>query len=174
MLIFFIILLLLILYLLFFWVIPFSLKGAIFDPSKKRDVEKMVAIAEIKGEEISADLGSGDGRVVIAFAKKGRQAHGFEINPFLVLISRLNIRRAGLKGKAFIHWKNFWKADLSKFDIITVFQVDFAMNKLENKLKKELKPGAKVISNQWTFPNWKYSKYENSIYVYESSKFPTK
>jgi predicted RNA methylase len=174
MLIFFIILLLLILYLLFFWVIPFSLKGAIFDPSKKRDVEKMIAVAEIKGEEISADLGSGDGRIVIAFAKKGIQAHGFEINPFLVLISRRNIRRAGLKGKAFIHWKNFWKADLSKFDIITVFQVDFAMNELENKLKKELKSGAKVISNQWTFPKWKYSKYENGIYVYDSSELPTK
>ncbi|WP_103076978.1 methyltransferase domain-containing protein [Petrotoga mexicana] len=172
--IFFTILSLLILYLLFFWVIPFSLKGAIFDPSRKRDVEKMVNMAEIKGDEISVDLGSGDGRVVIAFAEKGAQAHGFEINPFLVLISRINIRRAGLKGKAFIHWKNFWKADLSKFDIITVFQVDFAMNELENKLKKELKPGSKVISNQWTFPNWKYSKYENGIYVYDSSELPTK
>ncbi|KUK15484.1 MAG: Uncharacterized protein XD53_1085, partial [Petrotoga mobilis] len=135
---------------------------------------KMLELAELKGEEISADLGSGDGRVVIAFARKGIQAHGFEINPLLVLISKINIRRAGLKGKAFIHWKNFWKADLSKFDIITVFQVDFAMNELENKLKKELKPEAKVISNQWVFPNWKYSKYENGIYVYESSEFPTK
>ncbi|PNR94979.1 hypothetical protein [Petrotoga olearia] len=172
--VFSIILALLLFYLLFFWIIPFSLKGAIFDPSRKKDVEKMLELAELKGEEISADLGSGDGRVVIAFARKGIQAHGFEINPLLVLISKINIRRAGLKGKAFIHWKNFWKADLSKFDIITVFQVDFAMNELENKLKKELKPEAKVISNQWAFPNWKYSKYENGIYVYESSEFPTK
>jgi len=172
--VFSIILALLLFYLLFFWIIPFSLKGAIFDPSRKKDVEKMLELAELKGEEISADLGSGDGRVVIAFARKGIQAHGFEINPLLVLISKINIRRAGLKGKAFIHWKNFWKADLSKFDIITVFQVDFAMNELENKLKKELKPEAKVISNQWVFPNWKYSKYENGIYVYESSEFPTK
>jgi len=169
-----IILAFLLFYLLFFWIIPFSLKGAIFDPSRKKDVEKMLELAEIKGEEISADLGSGDGRVVIAFARKGIQAHGFEINPLLVIISKINIRRAGLKGKAFIHWKNFWKADLSKFDIITVFQVDFAMNELENKLKKELKPETKVISNQWTFPNWKYSKYENGIYVYESTEFPTK
>jgi len=172
--VFFIILAVLLFYLLFFWIIPFSLKGAIFDPSRKKDVEKMLELAEIKGEEISADLGSGDGRVVIAFARKGIQAHGFEINPLLVIISKINIRRAGLKRKAFIHWKNFWKADLSKFDIITVFQVDFAMNELENKLKKELKPEAKVISNQWTFPNWKYSKYENGIYVYESTEFLTK
>jgi len=172
--IFFLILALLLFYLLFFWIIPFSLNGAIFDPSRKRDVEKMVEMAEIKGDEISADLGSGDGRVVIAFAKKGIQAHGFEINPLLVLISRINIRRAGLKGKAFIHWKNFWKTDLSKFDIITVFQVDFAMNELENKLKKEFKTGAKVVSNQWTFPNWKYSKFESGVYVYEYKDLPIK
>lgn len=167
-----ILLLLLLTYLILFWIIPFSLNGAIYDPSRKKDVEKMVEVAEIKGNEVSADLGSGDGRVVIAFAKKGIQAHGYEINPLLVLLSKINIRREGLKGKAFIHWKSFWKADLSKYDIITVFQVDFAMSKLEKKISKELKPGAKVISNQWTFPKWKHSKYEKGIYVYESENYP--
>ncbi|CEP77410.1 MAG: methyltransferase domain-containing protein [Defluviitoga tunisiensis] len=154
-------------YFLFFWIIPFSLKGAIYDPSNKEAVKKMVELAQIKPGEKSVDLGSGDGRVVIEFAKKGIQAHGYEINPLLVIISRINIRKAGLKGKAFIHWNNFWKVDLSQYDIITVFQVSFAMDRLEKKLMYELKPGARVISNYWTFPNWRPSKYEKDVYVYE-------
>lgn len=154
-------------YFLFFWIIPFSLKGAIYDPSKKEAVEKMVELAQVKPGEKSVDLGSGDGRVVIEFAKKGAQAHGYEINPLLVVLSRINIRKVGLKGKAFIHWKNFWKVDLSQYDIITVFQVSFAMNQLEKKLMYELKPGARVISNYWTFPNWKPSRYEKNVYVYD-------
>lgn len=96
----------------------------------------------------------------MSLQKKGIQAHGYEINPLLVIISRINIRKAGLKGKAFIHWNNFWKVDLSQYDIITVFQVSFAMDRLEKKLMYELKPGARVISNYWTFPNWRPSKYE--------------
>ena len=163
-----IIVLLILFYLVFFWIIPFSLNGAIFDPSRKVSVEKMVELAQVKKGEVSADLGSGDGRVVIAFAKAGAEAHGYEINPLLVIISRINVRKAGLKGKAYIHWKNFWNADLSKYDIITVFQIDFAMNKLEDKLRKEIKPGARVISNHWTFPKWNYSKFEKDIYVYDS------
>ena len=72
---------------LFFWIIPFSLKGAIYDPSNNESVKKMVELAQIKPGEKSVDLGSGDGRVVIEFAKKGIQAHGYEINPLLVMIS---------------------------------------------------------------------------------------
>lgn len=159
-------------YFLFFWIIPFMLKGAIYDPSRKEAVEKMVELAEIKPGEKSVDLGSGDGRVVIEFAKRGAEAHGYEINPFLVILSKRNIRKSGFKGRAFIHWKNFWKADLSEYDIITVFQVSFAMNKLEEKLKYELKFGARVISNYWRFPNWKPVRYEKDIYVYERKIYP--
>jgi hypothetical protein len=116
-----------------------------------------------------ADLGSGNGKIVIEFAKRGAEAHGFEINLILVWISRMRIRKLGLQKKAFIHWKNFFKQDFSDFDIITSFQIIYLMPGLENKLKKELRKGAKVISNTWKFPHWKPKKRLGDVYLYVKS-----
>ena len=114
-------------------------------------------------------LGSGNGKIVIEFAKHGAEAHGFEINPILAWISKLRIKSLGLQNKAFIHRKNFWKQDFSNFDIITSFQISYVMPGLEEKLKKELKSGSKVISNTWRFPNWKPKKKIGAVYMYEKS-----
>jgi len=119
-----------------------------------------------KGDKV-VDLGSGDGRFVIAFAKKGAEAHGYEINPLLVLISKYKIKKAKLKDKAFIHWKSFWKVDLGKYNIIIMFQFKTIMKRLEEKLNKELKPKTKIISYYWKFPRMKMKRKLGKIYVYE-------
>ena len=90
-------------YLFFFVFFPIG-RGAIYDPSSRAEADVMARIAEVRPGEKAADLGSGDGRVVCALARAGAEAHGYEINPVLVLISRRNIRREGLAGRAFIHW----------------------------------------------------------------------
>lgn len=149
-----------------FEVVPFIF-GAPFEPSRKRAVEKMLKLADIKKGDKMADLGSGEGRLVIEFAKKGAEAHGFEINPALVLLSKRKIATRKLNGKAFIHLKNFWKVDLSKFDIITLFQINYVMPKLEEKILKEMKKGSKIVSNTWKFPNLKPKKSIGDIYLYE-------
>ncbi|HTY43754.1 MAG TPA: class I SAM-dependent methyltransferase [Patescibacteria group bacterium] len=146
--------------------ISFSFFGAPFQPSSDRELREMIELASFKKRQKTADLGSGDGKVVIEFAKRGAEAHGFEINPLLVWIAKKKIKRLGLKN-AFIHKKNFWKQDFSGFDIVTSFQISYVMPGLEEKLKKELKKGAKVISNTWTFPNWKPKKQEGKVYLYE-------
>ena len=86
-------------------------RGAPFVPSGSETVKRMVKLGDIHWGEKAADLGSGDGRIVIGLAKAGAEAHGYEINPFLVLWSRRQIRRAGLSDKAFVHWTSFWKQD---------------------------------------------------------------
>jgi hypothetical protein len=149
----------------FFYIIPW-LFGAPFEPTHEKKLKKILKLANVKKGEKIAELGSGDGRIVIAFAQKGAEAHGFEINPFLVFLSRRKIKKLGLTGKAFIHWKNFWKADLSKYDKIILFQFSIIMGQLENKLKKELKPNAKVISYYWKFPKWKYANRIENIFLY--------
>jgi len=141
-------------------------RGAIYFPTSARSIEIMIKIVEIKSGQRLADLGSGDGRILIAFARQGAQAHGYEINPLLVLSSRHKIKQAGLQDRALVHWKNFWRADFSRFDIIIVFGISYIMKGLEKKLKKELKPGAKVISNLFQFPNWQPTCRENGVYLY--------
>lgn len=160
------ILTILILYILLWYLFPLA-RGAIYDPSEMKEVKTMVELSKVRHGEKAVDLGSGDGRIVIALAKKGAEAHGYEINPILVYKSRQNIKYAGLKHKAFIHWKSFWDVDLSDFDIVTTFQVGFIMKKLENKLMKELKPGSYVISHHWTFPTLPALKHKDDIYLYQ-------
>tara|TARA_Y100000031_G_scaffold123901_1_gene139406 strand:+ start:277 stop:780 length:504 start_codon:yes stop_codon:yes gene_type:complete len=149
-----------------FWISVVFL-GAPFDSTNRKTLRKMIKFSKIKKGEKVADLGSGNGKIVIEFAKRGIEAHGFEVNPFLVWFSRRKIKKLNLEKKAFIHQKNFWKQDFSQFDLISIFQVGYIMGKLEKKLKKELKKGSRVISNTWKFPNWKPEKQEGYAYLYK-------
>ena len=154
---------------LFLLFISVSIYGAPFESTSTKTLRKMIEFSKIKKGEKIADLGSGSGKIIIEFAKLPavKEAHGFEINPLLVWISRRKIKKLNLEGKAFIHRKNFWKQDLSKYDVISIFQIVYVMKKLERKLKKELKKGSRVVSNTWKFPNWKLEKHEGDVYLYE-------
>jgi ribosomal protein L11 methylase PrmA len=141
-------------------------RGAPFVPTTSDVVEKMVRAAAIKPDEKIVDLGSGDGRLVIAAARAGGEAHGFEINPLLVWWSRYKIKKAGLRDRAFVHQKNFWFQDFSQYDVVMLFGITKIMAKLETKLKSELKPGSRVVSNIFRFPKWESTK-DGSVYVYK-------
>lgn len=152
---------------LLFMLLPIFFWGAVYVPTRVETVKRIINILDIKPGEKVADLGSGDGRLVIALAKAGAEAYGYEINPFLFLLSRKNIKKAGLKGKAFIHLKSFWNEDLSQFDAISVYGISYIMDKLEKKLKKELKNNSRVACNRFNFHNWRYFKKEEEIYLYK-------
>lgn len=143
--------------------------GAPFVPIDTAVLKKMVALLRVQPGEKAADLGSGDGRVVIELAKAGAKAQGYEINLFLVLASRRNIRKAKVSGEASIYWRNFWRQDLSSFQVITLFGMPHMMKRLQEKLTKELKPGARVVSHQFMFPDWPVSQQEPQLYLYRVS-----
>ena len=144
--------------------IPF---GAPFVPSIDQKLATMLKLAHVHPGEKAVDLGSGDGKIVIALAEAGAEAHGYEINILLVWQARHRIRRAGLQRKAFIHWGSFWKADLSSFQLVIVYGISHIMRHLEKKLQKELPPNARVVSNAFNFPTWQPTKKENRVYLYE-------
>ncbi len=152
-------------YLVLFVFFPLG-RGAIYDPSSPHMTWVMTELASVKEGDRACDLGSGDGRVVISLAKQGAEAHGYEVNPILVFVSRRNIRKAGLEGKAFIHWRSFWSASLSGYDIVTVFQVNFIMEKLEVKLRRELPAGTRIVSHHWIFPNLEPVRKSADVYLY--------
>jgi len=149
-----------------FLIIP-VIKGAPYVPTKHELVAAMIKLSRIKPGEKMADLGSGNGRILIAFAKIGVEAHGYEINPLLAWRSRHNIKRANLENIAFVHTGSFWGHNLSNFDCITVYGLNHIMKPLEKKLLKELRPGARVLSNAFQFPNWQPAQEIKSIRLYE-------
>lgn len=149
---------------LFFYALIF---GAPYVPIPKYGLEKMIEFAAIKPGQKAVDLGSGDGRIMIAMAKAGAIVHGYEVNPVLVWWTKWKIKKEGLEGKAFVHLKSFWNEDLSSFDIVTLFGIRKIMPRLEKKLDKELKPGAKIISFGFTFPGWQHLKKEQAAFLYE-------
>lgn len=143
--------------------------GAPYVPTNNRGVAKILECSEIAPGMKIADLGSGDGRILIALAKAGAIAHGYEINPFLVWYSRYMIRRAGLQDKAFVHWKNIWGVNFSDYQVITLFGITHIMHRLEKKLRQELKSGARVVSVSFSFPTWPLKKKLHGVLVYEQA-----
>ena len=69
----------------------------------------------------------------------------------------------GLSGRAIIHWGNFWRKNLSRYDLITVFQVGFVMGRLEAKLRRELPAGARIVSHYWRFPGLRPERVQGNI-----------
>jgi len=170
-----IVLIILALILIVFFFLPF-LFGAPYDISRKKSLKNIIKLTNPKTGDKIAELGSGDGRVCIALAKQNPKItiHGFEINPFLVWISKRKINQAGLESQIKIYWKNFWKVNLEKYNKIIFFQFRSITKKLEKKFNKELKKGTKIISHNWKLPNYKIKKQLGEphltygvVYLYE-------
>ncbi len=147
--------------------LPTLFHGAVYLGMKQERVEDMVKAARVTAGMRVADFGSGDGRVVIAFARAGAEAHGYEIDPLFVFISRWKIRRAGLADRATIHWQSFWSSNAGDYDLITLFGFDTFMKRLQSKLLAELRPGARAICYVYQFPKWKPIETIGRLAVYE-------
>lgn len=140
--------------------------GAPFAPLSQNRIDTMFALLKLKKGQKMVDLGSGDGRILITFAKAGIEAHGYEINPVLVAYSRLRVRRMGLGNKAFVHFGDFWSSNLGQYNGVTLYGIGHIMKRLENKLSKELKPGSKVVTNYFKFPQLKPITIKNKVLLY--------
>lgn len=145
-------------------------RGAPYAPLGKQKIATMLNLLNVKSSERAVDLGSGDGRLVITLAKKGVIAYGYEINPLLVLIAKWKIRKLGLQNNAHIYWSDFWGKNLSSFDIATVYLAPHSMKAVESKLRRELKPNARVAVNYFPFPTWTPKKTIEKIYLYQQEK----
>lgn len=142
--------------------------GGPYAPAAMNRVETMVKLLKLKKGQRMVDLGSGDGRIVIAFAQKGIEAHGYEINPVLVLMSRLKIRRLGLQKLAQIHFKDYWQDNFSKYDAVTLYVSPLVVGSIGKKLRRELKKRGQVVSNSFKIPHLKIVKEENGVMLYRN------
>lgn len=139
------------------------IKGAPYAPLGQKKIDTMLKLLDPKKGKKLADLGSGDGRIIIKASEIGIRADGYEINPFLYIFSKLKT----LKNKnAGVFLKDYWNTDFSKYDYITIYGVFYIMPRLEEKLLEELKPGSKIVTNYFKFPNLKPDKKKDGLYLY--------
>ncbi|XP_034947107.1 ATP synthase subunit C lysine N-methyltransferase [Chelonus insularis] len=99
------------------------------------------------------DLGSGDGRLVLAAAKKNFMAYGVELNLWLLTYSRIVAFAQRLSSNAVFYREDLWKHNLSRYDNVILFGVQEMMEKIENKFIKELKNDCRIVVCRFPLPN---------------------
>jgi ubiquinone/menaquinone biosynthesis C-methylase UbiE len=144
-------------------------------PTPEAIVDRMLFAAHIKAGETVYDLGSGDGRVVIAAAQKyGAKAVGVEIRPDLCLQAQARIKALGLEDRVSMVEGSALRVDLSPADVVTMYFLTSSNERLKPNLE-HMKAGSRVISNEFPVKGWKplevlhvkTGSMEHSIYVYK-------
>lgn len=144
-----------------------SFWGAPWVISSKDTIYHMLRLANLQPGETVVDLGSGDGRVIIAaiqdFQAKGI---GVEIDPLRWLLSKIFLSRRGLSKSAKMIWGNIFKTDISQADVVTLYLTRETNMRLKPLFEQSLKPGTRIISNGFTIPGWKPVKIDNQNLIF--------
>jgi SAM-dependent methyltransferase len=132
-------------------------KDVIFLPTPPEVVSAMLDLAKVTASDVVYDLGSGDGRTPIAAAKEhGARGVGVEFNPKLVALSRQNAEKAGVADRVRFINADLFETDLSEASVVTLYLLGSLNQKLLPKLRRELKPGSRIVSHAFTMGDeWK-------------------
>jgi precorrin-6B methylase 2 len=128
-------------------------KDVVWVPTPAELVDVMLKVAKVTPDDYVIDLGSGDGRTVIAAARLGARAMGIEYNPDMVALSKRNAEHEGVSNQTEFIEADLYEYDLSKATVITMFLLPEINLKLRPKLL-ELKPGTRIVSNTFTMGEW--------------------
>ena len=126
-----------------------------YAPSPQVMVNAMLALAAVTPADVVYDLGSGDGRVVIVAAQKyGARGVGVEIDPALVALSRQHARDGAVADRVRFVEGDLFTADIAAATVVTLWLSPSINRDLEARLKRELRPGARVVSRQFPIGSW--------------------
>jgi|SRR3989338_1232611 len=134
--------------------------GVPYAPTPKKIIDEVIRALEILPCEKVCDLGFGDGRLLFEAEKKGAHCVGYEISPFSFI--RTWIKKIFKKSRVKLYYKNFYHEDISRFDIIFCFLVASVMPRVQKKLEREAKKGARIVSYGFSLPGWTPEKTINS------------
>ena len=133
-----------------------QLPDVIFVPTPNDVVEKMLEMAKVGPGDILYDLGSGDGRIPIAAAKKfGIRAYGIDIDPERIKEANANAKKAGVTRLVTFKQRDLFKADFKDATVVTLYLLPDLNEKLRPRLWAELKPGTRIVSHQFAMGDWK-------------------
>ena len=128
-------------------------KDVVWVPTPESLVQKMLDMAAVTPQDVVMDLGSGDGRMIIAAAKRGATAIGVEYNADMVALSRRSAEEAGVADKATFIQGDMYTADISKASVMALFLLTTNLDKLAPRFL-ELKPGTRLVLNTFGISGW--------------------
>jgi len=128
-------------------------KDVVWVPTPEVMVDLMLDLAGVTAADTVVDLGSGDGRMVIAAAKRGATARGVEYNPDMVRLSRERAYAAGVQTRATFVQGDMFEADISDATVMALFLLTDNMRRLQPKFLT-LRPGTRIVSNTFAIPEW--------------------
>jgi hypothetical protein len=128
-------------------------KDAIWVPTPSALIELMLDLAKVTAQDTVVDLGSGDGRAVIAAARRGASARGVEYDANLVAISKANAAKAGVSDKASFERADMFATDFSDASVVVLFLLPDLNIKLRPSILG-MKPGTRVVSNTFEMGGW--------------------
>jgi SAM-dependent methyltransferase len=125
-------------------------------PSTQVAVDEMLRLAGTGPDDLVVDLGSGDGRVVIAAARDyGARGLGIEIDPKLVAESEASARQAGVAERVAFRQGDVLVAEYRAATVVTLYLLPNLVDKLKPRLLAELKPGTRIVAHDYGFSDWK-------------------
>jgi hypothetical protein len=132
-------------------------KDVIWVPTPNVLVEKMLDMARVTPGDYVFDLGSGDGRNIIAAALRGARGVGVEYDSVLVALSRRNALAAGVADKARFVEGDMFEADISQASVLALFLLPHNLEQLKPKFER-LRPGTRIVTNGYQIPGWEPKK----------------
>lgn len=139
-------------------------------PSTPLNVDEMLRLARVGPDDVVYDLGSGDGRVVIAAARDwGARGVGIELDGKLVAESRERARREGVADRVSFREGDVLKATIGDASVVTLYLLTPLVNRLQPKLLAELKPGSRIVAHDYPFAEWKPDRHvriSKNYYLY--------
>jgi precorrin-6B methylase 2 len=141
-------------------------KDVIWVPTPPELVEKMLDMARVTPADYVIDLGSGDGRMVIAAAKRGERALGVEYEPDMVALARRSAAEQGVAERASFVQGDMYEADLSRATVLALFLLPDNLRRLTPKFL-DMKPGSRIVSNAFPIEGWQADALDTLDGCYE-------
>jgi SAM-dependent methyltransferase len=129
-----------------------------FVPTPYETVEEMLKLADVGPGDYVIDLGSGDGRIVIAAARRGAYGHGIDIDPKRISEAKKNASKAGMENRVLFMEGNLFETDFSRASVITMYLLNSVNMKLRPNLLKNLRPGTRIVSYYFNMNDWEPDK----------------
>jgi len=117
-------------------------------------VEKMLEVAKVGPGDYVIDLGCGDGRIVIAAARKGAFGHGVDLDPQRIMEARENAEKANVTDKVMFLEEDIFETDISQASVITLYLLSTVNEDLRPRLMSELEPGTRIVSHNFGMGVW--------------------